>query len=397
MEKNSGIGASAAGEIVHGLLDASVPTSVRQVILVPTTVFREAEDNHAKVNVSGTATFKVFMFMLFKISSKWSFPIHFATTLVLLLATAVHAQTGTITGQVFCADTQKPARFAAVLLFGSGKRAYTQVDGTFVLKDVPAGNQQLEILYPGYVRIGDWEGIKKHADVDTIRNLKNIEYQVTVLPGRTTNAIVTIFRGAELGGTITYDDGSPASGLDVKATYVITPLGSASSTNVPAKASLGPDMSATTDSHGRFQITGLIDGTYIVATRDDERFAPFSSYFGNTVEASKATQVTVKGGEARSDLDIQIDLNNLHQVHGVLMTADHQPVAKASVQLNFADDTNNEEVRLTSTSEDGSFVFPAVPDGNFVLHGGASKSKIAATPIIVSGQDITDIILTTKP
>jgi hypothetical protein len=60
VEKNSGIGASAAGEIVHGLLDASVPTSVRQVILVPTTVFREAEDNHAKVNVSGTATFKVF-------------------------------------------------------------------------------------------------------------------------------------------------------------------------------------------------------------------------------------------------------------------------------------------------------------------------------------------------
>jgi hypothetical protein len=350
------------------------------------------------VNVLATATFKVLMFMLFKISSKRSFPIRFAPSLVLLVATALHAQTGTITGQVFCADTQKPARFAGVqLVVGSGTRAYTQVDGTFVLKDVPAGNQQLEILYPGYVETGNWEGLKKDADADTIRNLKNIEYRVTVIPGRTINTIVTIFRGAELGGTITYDDGSPASGLDVKATYVIKALNSASSTNAPAKVSLGPDVSAITDSHGRFQITGLIDGTYVVAARDGERFAPFSTYFGNTVEASRATQVTVKGGEARSDLDIQINLSNLHQIRGVLVTADHLPVAKASVQLNFADDTNNEEVRLTTTSEDGSFVFPTVPDGNFVLQGGASKSKVAATPIIVSGQDITDIILTAKP
>jgi hypothetical protein len=339
------------------------------------------------------------MSTLFKLSSKWPFPIHLAPGLALLLAVAVHAQTGTITGRVFCADTQKPARFAAVLLFKSGARAYTQVDGTFVLKNVPAGDHQLEILYPGYVRVGNWDGIKQDADADTIRNLNNIESQarVTVLPDRTTNSIVTIFRGAELNGTITYDDGSPASGFVVNATYVITPANSASSTNTPAKASLGPGNSATTDSHGRFQITGLIEGTYIVATRNDERFAPFSTYFGNTVEASKATQVTVKGGEGRTDLDIQISVNNLHQVRGILITADRQPMAKASVQLNFADDTDNEEVRLATTSEDGSFVFPSVPDGNFVLQGGASKSKIPATPIIVSGQDITDIVLTAKP
>jgi CarboxypepD_reg-like domain len=366
-------------------------------LITENTISREAENNHAKVNVLGMATFKVSMFMLFKMTSKWTFPVRFAPSVVLLLAMAACAQTGTITGQVFCADTQKPARFAAVLLPRLGTRAYTQVDGTFVLKNVPAGNQELEIQYPGYVETDNWQDIKKHADADTIRNLKNIEYRVTVTPGRTTNAIVTIFRGAELGGTITYDDGSPAPGFDVKATYVITPLGSASSINAPANVSLGPDISATTDSHGRFQITGLLDGTYIVSTRNGERFAPFSIYFGNTVEASKATQVTVKGGEVRSDLDIQIDLNSLHQVRGVLMTVDHQPVGKASVQLNFADDTDNEEVRLTTTSEDGSFVFLTVPDGKFVLQGGASKSKIAATPIVVSGQDITDIILTAKP
>ena len=337
--------------------------------------------------------------MLFKLGSKMATPIHIASSLVLLLATAVHAETGTITGQVFCDDTQKPARFAGVVLMGSGARVYTQVDGTFVLKDVPAGDHQLEIIYPGYVRVGNWGGIKQDANADTIRKLNNIESQarVTVLPGRSTNAIVNTIRGAELGGTITYEDGSPAVDFGVNATYVITPAGNATSTGTPAAASLGPSISATTDSHGRFQITGLLDGTYIIAASGPERYAPFSTYFGNTVEASKATQVTIKGGEARSDLDIQIGLNTLHQVRGVLMTVDRHPVAKASVQLNFADDINNEEVRLTTTSEDGSFVFPTVPDGNFVLQGGDSKSKIAAAPIIVTGHDITDISLTAKP
>jgi hypothetical protein len=185
--------------------------------------------------------------------------------------------------------------------------------------------------------------------------------------------------------------------MRVNVAYVTAPAVSASSTSMVSKFSIGSGLDTTTDSHGHYQASGLIDGSYIISTRNEEWVVPFSTYFGNTVELSKATLVTVKGGEVRSDLDIQINVNNLHHVRGVLVTADHQPVAKSSVRLTFADDADDKEERLATTAEDGSFVFPSVPDGSFVLRLGASKLKIAVTPILVSGQDITDLVLTAKP
>jgi hypothetical protein len=98
---------------------------------------------------------------------------HFITAIffAFLFAAIAQAQSGTIIGQVVCSDTQKPARFAVVYLVNAppaGKSPFdnpgqisergngdwvthTLLDGSFVLRNLPAGSYDLKIEYPGYI------------------------------------------------------------------------------------------------------------------------------------------------------------------------------------------------------------------------------------------------------
>lgn len=213
---------------------------------------------------------------------------HLAAVILILLPALTRAQTGTgnITGQVFCSDTQKPARFARVKVTGAfilnktpnvdgspfQKRSggdqnevHTLADGTFLLKDVPTGVYDLEITYPGYIQPIIWLGLsdlKDRPDIATVQSWLNLYTQVTVQAGRTANAVATISRGAELSGTVTYDDGSPAPDVVVEPMLGRrTPAGDAGSGTAATTNLLGlpSAMQAVTDSHGRFLIHDLVD------------------------------------------------------------------------------------------------------------------------------------------
>jgi hypothetical protein len=355
-----------------------------------------------------------------------------AAAILCLLPGVSVAQTGTITGQVFCSDTQKPARFARVRvtdsfflsktpnpdgsLFQRGRggehnEVHTLADGTFVLKDVPAGVYDLQITYPGYVDPGVWlslgEGGGREIGISSLQSWLSLYTVVTVPAGRTVSAVATIYRGGELSGTVTYDDGSPASDIVVEPMMEMpSPAGDSNSGGSATikLIRLLPRLHAVTDSHGRFLIHDLIDGTYTIKAEPAQvsYTAYFPTYLGNTIEQSEASLETIKAGSELSDLNIQINVSNLHHVRGVLMTVDGRPIAKENVALNLA--SGKEFGNRTTTAIDGSFSFSDVPDGHFRFIADAgtdsdqnSRHKSVNEPVTVSGSDITDLFFTASP
>lgn len=358
---------------------------------------------------------------------------HLLAVILIMVPALLYAQggTGNITGQVFCSDTQKPARFARVAITdaymlskspnadgslfqkrhgGNQNEVHTLADGTFLLKDVPAGVYDLEIAYPGYIQPMLWLSLwdeKEKADNVAVQSWLNLYTQVTVQAGRTANAVVTIYRGAELSGTVTYDDGSPASDLAVEPMLAERIPASDVGSDAAAMTKLQQlplGMQVITDSHGRFLIHDLADGAYTIRVRPRQvsYTAYFPTYLGNTIEQSEATLESVKAGSELSDLNIQINVTNLHHVTGVLTTVDNRPIAKENIRLNLV--SGKEFGNNTTTAADGSFRFSDVPDGHFNLTADAgtdsdqnSRHKSVSVPVTVSGSDITDLFLAAPP
>lgn len=87
----------------------------------------------------------------------WKFPVVRASLLALVLAFlphgAVWAQAqGTITGTVRQATTEQPIFGATVTVEGTARRAVTDRDGSYTLRNVPAGSYTVEAVLTGYER-----------------------------------------------------------------------------------------------------------------------------------------------------------------------------------------------------------------------------------------------------
>jgi len=75
----------------------------------------------------------------------------FLTTILLLAVTIVSAQTGTVEGSLKDKSfNDDPLAFASVLLIGTDKGAQSDMDGNYIISDIPVGTYQLEISYVGY-------------------------------------------------------------------------------------------------------------------------------------------------------------------------------------------------------------------------------------------------------
>jgi TonB-linked SusC/RagA family outer membrane protein len=81
---------------------------------------------------------------------RWKIIAAFGAALTLLTAAGrVHAQ-GTISGRVTAQGTNQPLADARVLAVGTSLSATTGEDGKFVIRNVPAGTVQLQVLRVGY-------------------------------------------------------------------------------------------------------------------------------------------------------------------------------------------------------------------------------------------------------
>jgi hypothetical protein len=310
---------------------------------------------------------------------------------------------GTVSGFVSCSDTNTPARLAYVVLrplpAAKGKTSppgasdavesrlvQTSIDGSFFIPQVAPGRYYIFAIMEGYVSPLAKLGISDSdlLDLDQATRTKLLAQVQTVVVEANLGASVNVSleRGAAVAGTILFDDGSPAQGLDVnlvthkQGKWVPIQTGSADGLGVG---------SAKTDDRGRYRISGLppeqecllkvemsLGSSRNYHSKNGESFYDLGTYTlavysGDALRPGSAKPFTLKLGDERPGEDVVLPLSKLHKVQGIVtMQRDGHVLNQAALSLEFADDKSPAGKTKIGQGET-SFSFPFVPEGDYIL------------------------------
>jgi hypothetical protein len=320
-----------------------------------------------------------------------------------LSAIAVPAQrnsakpgTGTVTGHVYCADTNAPARMASVQLepvkekesrtgasghvtdFPVGGVTQTGLDGSFTLTLVPLGSYYLIVVKTGYLSPRPSDDDSDEAEPQPATGQPPlIVPRVEVQADQTAGIDIRLERGAAISGTVRFDDGSPASGVTVMVLHRKKDKWVPS--NGPNFAMIFPSF---TDDLGHYRVGGLRDRDYLVmaqlshtdlesrGTRDlglsSVERSTLKIYSGDTSHISDAVPIKLGVGEEHSGEDITIPLSKFHSINGVVTAAGDGHVINSG-HLSIEDPKDKESVVDAELGRDGTFHLEGVPEGTYTL------------------------------
>lgn len=356
---------------------------------------------------------------------------------------------GSVKGHLICSDTQRPARFAEVLLLrkpdpesaaGASERGSTTVevrrkdrvllangrsllDGSYEIRDVPPGDYYVLAKLAGY--IGPISNVETEDDTQDLDKVLAGTPMVHVVADRSSTVDLTLRRGATIKGTVRFEDGAPLGGAAVKAEALAGVDPSLSSYTLEV---LGNRLvNGMTDDEGNYRISGLPPGKYrvhvdvdiaggLVVTQSVARSNEYgqssrgsvamhlSVFSPGTLRKSKTTVFEIKGDEQVSGADVRVDLHELHTVKGRATTAEpHCQMIMGFANVNDAEDT--EFNRTTDVQPDGSFRIEYVPENTYTLMvsaackpqpdetGGNKQNHLrqlrsAKVPVIVMDRDL---------
>ena len=281
--------------------------------------------------------------------------------------------TGSVMGKVACDDANVPARFARVTLdpvplaadatkaqatgLGAGLGAdvgsgvisgsagvtvttvtttvETALDGSFSMPKVKAGEYYVNIEKEGYITAKSMFTAKVIAnptpEVKAI--LDKVLHRIKVEVGQTTQVEVRLERGAAVGGTVLYDDGSPAGEMQLKLLHKDTTGRWVPVSNYGRKYGAG----ISTDDRGRYRVASLLADEYMLeadmslnditakSSGTEGRRMNFvmsnsrsslSFYGPGAVTMAEATSFTLRAGQERTGEDLTIPLAKLHKLTG---------------------------------------------------------------------------------
>lgn len=340
-------------------------------------------------------------------------------TAVLLLigfsgfATCVEAQprggeevsaTSTVSGHVYYADTNGPARMATVVLqpaqavdaydpdkeSGVSNRAeavQTMLDGSFVIAHVAPGTYYVLASAPGYISplasVLSHPGEEAPLGESISKRIGEVVPRLTVQANLSATVNVTLERGAAVSGTVQYDDGSPAAGMNVH----LLVRSKEGWTDSPSSPFDHVNHTATTDDQGSYRISGLLPGEYVAEVQlnltkwtfsffggggsgvsSSSGSPAVSIYSGNTTRVRDAKPFALKQGEERHGEDLQIPVSKLHTVRGSMIAKhDGHVINGGHLSLLNGDDKRESGRASVAEDDDGVFQFDFVPEGNYIL------------------------------
>ncbi len=311
------------------------------------------------------------------------------------------AGSGAVTGHVYFAGANGPARFVQIGLQPTtfehalpGQQLTTSVtiyqtglDGSFLIPHVFPGTYYLVALQPGFASpfaLFTMEELE-HPSEAVQRRMAGILPVVTVQPSSTVTMDLTLGRGASLSGTVRFDDGTPFAQADIDLTQR-APDGTWTFVRVV-------NSHTQTDGEGHYLLGGLPPGEYrlgVLLNLQEQRrnsvlgenrgSATSSGYslsvwLGDTTRESHAKSVTLTENEAMQDQDITIPVSKLHRITGAIVDQNSGQALNAGyVMLMDADDRR----QLASAQVDAdtrTFTLPFVPEGKYKMQAIAREVR----------------------
>jgi len=356
------------------------------------------------------------------------------------------AATGLIVGIVIDAATGKPASGAVVSISGGAAvspfdrdapaampRILTSADGRFVYHDLPRGDYSITASKSGFAE-GAY-GRRRPGGPSVALALADGE--------KTAEVIVRIWKFAAISGTVLDEAGEPVVGARVRSWRRAFDRG---------RYGFVAAAAASTDDRGVYRLGGLMPGDYVVgvpalqvpalssesrpssslevtpsvgfntaATRlgpgldvflrgapvppppVDGRLSLYPTiWHPSAASSAQAASVTVTSGLERSGIDIQLYPLPTARVSGTV-TRGEGAISAIPVRLIPSGDEIDESGFLAAADGNGSFVFPAVPAGQYTLRVAATmsieqKQTLLSTlwgemPLTVGESDVSDAAL----
>jgi hypothetical protein len=350
---------------------------------------------------------------------------------------------GSITGHAFCADTGQPARFAGVQLLpdqpvdplfsekdikemgksadfgkvmgavmsavmkGGSLTTMTTLDGSFNIDKVPQGTYYIIPQLPGYLSPLNLYSQKERVDPakDTMKEIESQAQKITVAANQASHVEIRLERGASIGGTIRYDDGSPTA--SVTATLLLQ------QTDGKWKE-LGPSglQQAASNDKGQYRISGLLPGKYAVkvalpttqalmglgAKSFSLQLNPGDAlvvYSGDALREKEIKPIELGAGEDREDVNIVFPISGLHTVSGaVVAKVDGHAVNSGSV--NLLDPETKGLLRTAMVDADGSFHFNYVTEGEYILQVSGAADTVKKNASAEDSDNIFSRLMNSK-
>jgi hypothetical protein len=260
----------------------------------------------------------------------------------------------------------------------------TMLDGSFTIPHVEPGVYYVIATQQGYISplTSIYVPRPEQSPSDPAKPKKPVMAapRIVIQSNLPVSVNVSIERGAAVSGTVLYDDGSPAVGVRVS----ILVRAKNDWTGLPSSPVAGQSYSGGTDDQGRYRISGLPAGTYLLEANlslsgmfykiveggtsvGTWPIYSLSFYGSGSSRRKNAVPIQVAAGDELAGQDIEIPLTKLHTIRGSVVAAhDGHILNGGKLSLLYPDDRS--EAGQTSVSkDDNTFTFAFVPEGDYIL------------------------------
>jgi hypothetical protein len=286
------------------------------------------------------------------------------------------------------------------------RTAVSDAQGRFLFDRLPAGRFSLMVSRTSYLQANYGQKAPGRPGVP-----------IQLKEGQRLNLQVPLIRGGVITGEVLGDDGEPAANARIQLYRVVRPDGT---------RRLQQTNSGTADDRGQYRLHGLQPGDYVIGAtpnavdyvnldRSQTQRAAFDAavaeaaargpvppvltlplplqsqegpagfaptYYPSTPAIGTAVSVTLRPGEERRGVDIQVQLVRAGHIRGTVVIP---PDVTAPVQIGLQSDDNLMIGSMPSTraQPDGSFRLMNVPPGRYTLLAQTVPGSVA--PTFVSG------------
>jgi carboxypeptidase family protein len=325
------------------------------------------------------------------------------------------AGTARLAGHVVAAETGRPLRRAVVRVAGDDPRdarsVSTEADGTWEIKELPAGKYSINVQKGGFVSV-------LYGQKRPFEQGKPVELG----DGQSIDKLdVALHKGGVVTGRIVDEFGEPLAGARVSVMRHRFMQGQRRLVGVSVQG--GSDV---TDDIGQYRLHGLSPGEYYVSANINpvatlevsaDRTGYSATYYPGTPAASEAQRITVAVGQETSEINFALSPARVAKISGTVVGAAGAPAANTMVMLTSAGTSmgigGSPLMSAALTKPDGTFTLSNVAAGDYRIemiaaadveriaqtgtNAGMMMTQAASVPVTVTGQDITNLVITMQP